>query len=149
MIVDEQDVVDSLACWWIALKFEEIEVMHIDDMCKLCNLPLTHRTMVLREADVLERVDWSIPVNTRLHRIHERVIFMTRRTRLWLIAIQRSGLIGKYDEQRLGAALNMLNVFTSSELREVYSHSSRFLRNKLYTAPLQICMKRNRDDRST
>ena len=93
----DDDAVALLACWWIAIKFEEGEYLPIKAL--LAEVPgvATPRTLLATEARVLERVGFVLPYRTEVRRIHESLPTTSRAFDEWLHLLQEFRIVHLYS----------------------------------------------------
>jgi hypothetical protein len=86
-----------LACWWIALKFEEVEWQeYIVTTASLCGLNVSYKEMVQAEAVVLQRNQFRIPYHTCIRSIWNLLDVKNEFTNSWLYALLYFGVIEMY-----------------------------------------------------
>ena len=76
-----------LACWWIAIKFEEITCEHVEDIAHDVGMVVAYRDMVVDECGVLSRIDFRIPYHTATRHLYESITKHDDTTTAWLYAI--------------------------------------------------------------
>ena len=97
MILPDDSEAILLACWWIALKFEEVEWNeYIVATGARCGLSVTYKEMIKAEAVVLQRNNFCVPFRTKIRSIWELLEMNSKFTYSWLYALIHCGMDNMY-----------------------------------------------------
>lgn len=96
-----------LACWWIALKFEETEwSVPVTRIAVCVGLKVSKAGMLAAEKCVLQRVNFCIPYDTAVRRIYESIARHDGITHAWLYVLQYLGALHIYKTDDWARIIN-------------------------------------------
>jgi hypothetical protein len=94
-----------LACWWVALKFEETDwCVGIDVVADEWDMDVSVPTVVAREKAVLDRVGMVVPFRTKARSVHEMVP-RSHEADAWLYSLLSAGADDKTSEEEWAASI--------------------------------------------
>ena len=121
LIVNGDDNICVLVCWWIAIKFETGNCKQIHLLAnEALGMSVSNVEMVLREADVLTRINFKIPYRTTIRYLYEALdIKEGKNTQsvVWLFMIM---FMGVEDAHSIG---RWTTIIKEHETYEVDTHN--------------------------
>ena len=142
--VQGDDEEHHLACWWIALKFEEVQSECILSIARHVGVRTTYDNMLGAEADVLHRVRFAIPYRTSCRRLYERMYAVDDFVEAWMYALLYYNLIDLLSTQRWEEIIRRSHYFTPSVLRRLYDELPSAMRIHLTLVPPRLTSRKRK-----